>query len=153
MDGHIRTCWFIFYRYNHGIYSDEIKSIISPKASFSWNTRFTKIQHPYAHKLDTNRTNAFANSFTLWLLETGTLFPCPSSQLHITFSLSQISSIPTQSLKPLLYFHDPRLPLSGVLIFCRSRPSRPIPRVLDSGVESLSRPRCRILSQSLSPSY
>ena len=43
--------------------SDEIKSILPPKASFARNTRFSKSQHLYALKLDTNRTNAFANSF------------------------------------------------------------------------------------------
>ena len=53
----------LFYRYYHGFCSDEIKSIIPPKASFAWNTRFSKIQHPYALKLGTNRTRAFANSF------------------------------------------------------------------------------------------
>ena len=38
----------LFYRYYHGFCSDEIKSIIPPKASFARNTRFSKIQHPYA---------------------------------------------------------------------------------------------------------
>ena len=37
----------LFYRYYYGFCSDEIKSIILPKASFSRNTRFSKIQHPY----------------------------------------------------------------------------------------------------------
>ena len=53
----------LFYRYYHGFCFDEIKSIIPRKVSFARNTRFSKIQHPYALKLDTNRTNAFANSF------------------------------------------------------------------------------------------
>ena len=53
----------LFYRYYHGFCSDEIKSIIPPNASFVRNTRFSKIQRPYALKLDTNRTNTFANSF------------------------------------------------------------------------------------------
>ena len=53
----------LFYRYYHGFCSDEIKSIIPPKASFARNTRLSKIQHPYALKLDTNSTNAFAFSF------------------------------------------------------------------------------------------
>ena len=92
MDGHIRTCWFIFYRYNHGIYSDEIKSIISPKASFSWNTRFTKIQHPYAHKLDTNRTKAFANSLIPMTSRDWNSLLRPSSQQLITFNLSRPAS-------------------------------------------------------------
>ena len=63
--------------------SDEIKFIISPKASFARNTRFSKIQYLFAIKLDTNRTNAFANSFIPWLLERGTCFPRPSFRLHI----------------------------------------------------------------------
>ena len=53
----------LFYRFYHGFCSDEIKSIIPQKASFARNMRFSKIQHPYALKLDTNRTNAFANTF------------------------------------------------------------------------------------------
>ena len=54
---------FFFYRYYHGFGSKEIKSIIPLKASFVRNTRFSRTQHPHALKLDTNRTNAFANSF------------------------------------------------------------------------------------------
>ena len=50
----------LFYRYYPGYCSDEIKSIIPPKA---WFARNSKTQHPYALKLDTNRTNAFTNSF------------------------------------------------------------------------------------------
>ena len=38
-------------------------NIIPPMASFARNTRLSSIQHPYAFKLDTNRTNAFTNSF------------------------------------------------------------------------------------------
>ena len=45
------------------ICSDEIKLIIAPKASFGRNTQFLNIQHPFAIKLDTNQTNAFAMSF------------------------------------------------------------------------------------------
>ena len=71
---------FLFYRYYHGSCSDEIKSIIPPKASFRRNTRFSKTQHPYALKLDTNRTNAFVNSFILmtsrdWNSLPPTVFP------------------------------------------------------------------------------
>ena len=63
----IVSVFSLFYRYYHGICSDEIKSIIPPKVSFARNTRFSKIQHPYALK-----KNAL-------------LFSCPFSQLHITF--------------------------------------------------------------------
>ena len=34
-----------------------------PKALFTRNTRFSNVQHPFAVKLDKNRTSAFANSF------------------------------------------------------------------------------------------
>ena len=40
----------LFHRYYHDFCSDEIKSIIPPNASFVRNTRFFKIQHPYALK-------------------------------------------------------------------------------------------------------
>ena len=39
---------FLFHRYYRGFCSDKIKSINPPKASFARNTRFSKIQHPYA---------------------------------------------------------------------------------------------------------
>ena len=45
--------------------SEEIKPIIDNKASFARNTRFSNIQKPFRIKLDTNRTNTFANSFIL----------------------------------------------------------------------------------------
>ena len=53
----------LYYRYYHGVCSVELKSIISPKALFTRNTRFSNAQHPFAVKLDKNRTSAFANSF------------------------------------------------------------------------------------------
>ena len=53
----------LFYRYYHDFSSDKIKSIITPKASFAQNSRFSMIQPSYALKLDTNRTNAFDNLF------------------------------------------------------------------------------------------
>ena len=53
----------LYYRYYHGVYSLELKSIISPKAVFTRNMRFSNAQHPFAVKLDKNRTSAFANSF------------------------------------------------------------------------------------------
>ena len=51
------------YRYYHGVCSVELKSIIPPKAPFTRNTRFSNAQHPFAVKLDKNRTSAFAYSF------------------------------------------------------------------------------------------
>ena len=53
----------LYYRYYHGVCSVEMKSIITPKAVFTRNTRFSNAQHPFAVKLDKNRTSAFANSF------------------------------------------------------------------------------------------
>ena len=43
--------------------SDEITSLIPPTASYARSIRFSMIEHPYALKLDTNRTNVFANTF------------------------------------------------------------------------------------------
>ena len=48
-------CFLFLYKSNN-----EIKSIIPPKASF---VGFSMTQHPYVLKLDTNRSNTFANSF------------------------------------------------------------------------------------------
>ena len=53
----------LYYSCYHGVCSVELKSIIPPKALFTRNTRFSKAQHPFAVKLDKNRTSAFANSF------------------------------------------------------------------------------------------
>ena len=53
----------LYYRYYHGVCSVELKSIIPPKAVFTRNTRFSNAQHPFAVKLNKNRTNAYANSF------------------------------------------------------------------------------------------
>ena len=53
----------LYYIYYHGVCSVELKSIISPKALFTRNTRFSNAQHPFAVKLDKNRTSAFTNSF------------------------------------------------------------------------------------------
>ena len=38
-------------------------SIIPPKAVFTRNTRFSNSQHPFAVKLDKNRTSAIANFY------------------------------------------------------------------------------------------
>ena len=64
----------LFYRYYYGFCSDKIKSIIPPKASFERNTRFSKIKHPYALKLDTNRTSAFAMTSRDWNFLPPTVF-------------------------------------------------------------------------------
>ena len=53
----------LYYRYFHGVCSVELKSIITPKTVFTRNTRFSNAQHPFAVKLENNRTSAFANSF------------------------------------------------------------------------------------------
>ena len=54
---------FLYYRYYHGVCSIELKSIIPPKALFTRNTQFSNAQHPFAVKMDKNRTSAFGNSF------------------------------------------------------------------------------------------
>ena len=53
----------LYYRYYRGVCSVELKSLIPPKAVFIRNTRFSNTQHPFAVKLDKNRTSACANSF------------------------------------------------------------------------------------------
>ena len=47
----------LYYRYYHGFCSVELKSIIPPKALFTRNTQFSNAQHPFAVKLNKNRTN------------------------------------------------------------------------------------------------
>ena len=53
----------LYYRYYHGVCSVELKSSILSKAFFTRKTRFSNAQHPFAVKLDKNRTSAFANYF------------------------------------------------------------------------------------------
>ena len=70
----------LYYRYYHGACSFELKSIIPPKALFTRNTLFSNAQHPFAVKLDKNRTSAFANSFIpmtprYWNSLPATVFP------------------------------------------------------------------------------
>ena len=52
----------LYYRYYHGVCSVELTTI-PPKALFTRNKRFSNAQHPFAVKLDKNRTSVFANSF------------------------------------------------------------------------------------------
>ena len=51
------------YIYYHGRCSDELKSIIPPKACFTRNTRFADSQHSFAVKFEKCRTSSFANTF------------------------------------------------------------------------------------------
>ena len=90
----------------HDFCSDEINSIIPPKASFARNTRFSKSQHPKALKLDTNRTNAFANSFIPmtsrdWCYLPPTVFP-------VTYNLQSFKTRNHEYLQPLNLFLLPR---------------------------------------------
>ena len=70
----------LYCRYYHGVCSVKPKSIIPPNALFTRNTRFSNSQHPFAVKLDKNRTSAFANSFIPmtsrdWNSLSATVFP------------------------------------------------------------------------------
>ena len=105
---------FPFYRYYHRFCFDEIKSIIPPKASFARNTRFCKIQHPYALKLDTDHTNAFANSFVPMTSRDWNSLPLTIFPVTLTFSLSRPASTDT-------FDNDP-IPKS-LLIFTMQRPT------------------------------
>ena len=53
----------LYYRYYHSRCSDELKSIIPPKACFARSTRFADSQHSFAFKLEKCRTLSFANTF------------------------------------------------------------------------------------------
>ena len=53
----------LYYRFYHGMCSDELKSIIPPEACFARSTRFADSQHPFAVKLEKCRTTSFANDF------------------------------------------------------------------------------------------
>ena len=39
---------FLIFRFYHGMYSNELKSVIHPKAYFACSTRFANSQHPFA---------------------------------------------------------------------------------------------------------
>ena len=53
----------LYYRYYYGRCSDELKSIIPPKACFARSTRFADSQHSFAVKVDKCRTTSFSNTF------------------------------------------------------------------------------------------
>ena len=53
----------LYYRYYHGRCSDELKSIIPPKACFVRSTRFADSKHSFAVKLEKCWTTSFANTF------------------------------------------------------------------------------------------
>ena len=89
-------CFFKRFIYRYGVCSDDIQSIIPSKASFARNTRFSMIQHHYAIKLETNRTNAFANSIPMTSRDWN-LLPPSVFLIHITFSLSRHVSTPVLS--------------------------------------------------------
>ena len=53
----------LYYRYYHGRCSDELKSVIPPKACFACSTRFADSQHSFAVKSEKCRTTTSANKF------------------------------------------------------------------------------------------
>ena len=59
----IISALFLYYKYYHGVCSDELKSIIHSKALFIRNKRFSKAQNHFSVKMNKNRTRAFFNSF------------------------------------------------------------------------------------------
>ena len=70
----------LYYRYYHGRCSDELKSIIPPKACYARSTRFTDSQHSFAVKLEKCRTTSFTNTFVPmpsrnWNSLTASIFP------------------------------------------------------------------------------
>ena len=53
----------LYYRYYHGGCSDELKSVIPPKACFARSRRFANSQHSLVVKLEKCRTTSFPNMF------------------------------------------------------------------------------------------
>ena len=103
----------LYYRYYHGVCSVELKSIIPPKAPFTRNTRLSNAQHPFAVKLEKNRTSAFANSIIpIWPPETGTRFQPPSFPRLISCSclrpapINTFHSYSVHKIPSSFYFHD-----------------------------------------------
>ena len=98
----------LYYRYYHGVCSVELKSIILPKALFSRTTRFSNAQHPFAVKLDKNRTSAFANSFIPmtsrdWNSLPATVFPATYNlQLFKPCIHRHLQPLPSPQHSPLL---------------------------------------------------
>ena len=91
----------LYYRYYYSVCSVQLKSIIPPKALFTRNMRFLNSQHPFAVKLDKNRTSAFATSFIPmtprdWSSLPDTVFPAAYNlqlfKTHIHKHLQLLSS-------------------------------------------------------------
>ena len=102
----------LYYRYYHGVCSVELKSINSPKAVFTRNTRFSNAQHPFAVKLDKNRPALSPTPLSLWPPEIGTHSQPPSSPRLITFSCLRptytdtFNSYPAHKILSSSAFHD-----------------------------------------------
>ena len=77
----------LHYRYYYGVFVQASWNN-HPKVLFVRNTRFSKGQHPFAVKLDKNRTNALAKSF----IPMTTGFLSPSFPRSIAFSCSKPTS-------------------------------------------------------------
>lgn len=75
---------FMYYRYYHGVFTDQLKSIISPEASFVRYTQLSNAHHSSTVKLDRKSTKEFANFF----------IPMTSKEQNSTiFSRSRLTSI------------------------------------------------------------
>ena len=85
----------LYYRYYHGVCSVELKSIIPPKAVFTRNTRFSDAQHPFAVKLNKNRTSAYQLVYPFELQRLELTSQLPSSPPLITFSCLRLASTDT----------------------------------------------------------
>ena len=74
-----------YYRYYHGRCSDELKSVIPPKACFARSMRFADSQHSFVVKLEKCRTTSFANTFVP--MTSGNWNSLPASIFPTTYNL------------------------------------------------------------------
>ena len=88
----------LYYRYYHGRCSDELKSVILPKACFPRNRRFADSQHSFAVKLEKCRTTSFANTFVPMTSKNWNSFP--ASTFLSTYNLQTFKTPGAQTHTP-----------------------------------------------------
>ena len=82
----------LYYRYYQGRCSDELKSVIPPKARFARSMRFADSQHSFAVKLEKCRTTSFANTFVP-MTSRNWNYPLPASIFPSTYNLQTFKTL------------------------------------------------------------